>query len=41
MGEHGNGWPLNLANVVLVVLAIALSVLSAKDVIGAIFGGGL
>lgn len=41
MGEHGNDWVLNLANVGLVVLAIALSVLSATDVIGAIFGGGL
>jgi Mn2+/Fe2+ NRAMP family transporter len=41
MGTHRNSGWLNAANIVLVMLAIALSVLSARDVVGAIFGGGL
>ena len=41
MGEHQNTLALNLVNVILVVLSIALAVLSAQDVIDAIWGGGL
>ncbi|WP_263788877.1 NRAMP family divalent metal transporter [Salinibacter grassmerensis] len=41
MGERRNGRWLNGANVALVLLAVGLSVLSARDVVGAIFGGGL
>lgn len=41
MHGHENDWRLNAANLVLVVLAIILAVLSAQDVVGAIFGGGL
>lgn len=41
MHGHENDWRLNIANFVLVVLAIILAVLSAQDVLGAIFGGGL
>ena len=41
MGTHRNSGWLNAANIVLVMLAVALSVLSARDVVGAIFGGGL
>lgn len=41
MSDHENGWQLNAANVVLVVLAVVLAVLSARDVVSAIFGGGL
>lgn len=41
MEGHENDARLNAANVVLVVLAVVLSVLSAQDVLGAIVGGGL
>jgi manganese transport protein len=41
MGEFTNDRWLNAGNVVLVVLAIGLALLSAHDVVGAIFTGGV
>lgn len=41
MGEYSNDRRLNAVNVVLVVLAISLAVLSAQDVISAILNGGV
>lgn len=40
MGEYTNDRWLNAGNVVLVMLAIGLALLSAHDVVGAIFTGG-
>jgi Mn2+/Fe2+ NRAMP family transporter len=41
MGEHTNGWALNVMNSVLVLLALYLAVTSAEGVFSAILGGGL
>lgn len=41
MGDHTNGWALNLANAVLVLLALYLAVTSAEGVFSAILGGGI
>jgi manganese transport protein len=41
MGEHTNTLKLNLVNATLVLLAIVLAVLSIRDFIGMLFGGGL
>lgn len=41
MGEHTNGWKLNVLNSALVILALYLAISSAEGVFSAIFGGGL
>ncbi|SFF95339.1 NRAMP (natural resistance-associated macrophage protein) metal ion transporters [Halopelagius inordinatus] len=40
MGEHRNGWKLNVVNASLVLLAVVLAALSVRDFIGLISTGG-